>query len=230
MKISERSYSTKVLRPKPLIHQEDDGSFLVMATSWGHPEHAQLALEEVVKYISAAKSDVEVTSPFEFLTCLTDEVNYVRTGILIANDMLYRGQNRTEYQSGVEIMALFKRGSQVAWAQVGSPSLLIQRKNQGLQPLSVIPDLSSELSSAQQTLAPLPSQLLGLDRTCYVQCGHTHVGSEDQLVLLASSVMATSLWNKENHDVDLGLITKRMIQENPESPFWLGLIRFQDDL
>lgn len=225
MNLQERSYSTKVLRPKPLIHKEDDGSLIVIATSWGQPEHAQRAMDEVVKYVSAAKADVEVTSPFEFLSCLSDEVNYVRTGILLANDMLYRGENRAEYFSGVEIMAIFRRGNQVAWAHVGCPSLLIQRQNQGLQPLSVGLDLSSE---SLEGLPPLPAQLLGLEPTCYVQCGHTSIAIGDQLVLLASPKIANTLWQKESTSVDLGNITTSMIQENPESPFWLGLIQIAE--
>lgn len=227
MKMQERSYSTKILRPKPLIHREDDGSLIVVATSWGQPEHAQRALDEVVKYVSAAKADVEVTSPFEFLTCLTDEVNYVRTGILIANDLLYRGENRAEYFSGVELMAIFKRGSQLAWAHVGCPSLFIQRKNQRLQPLSVGQDLSSESESFQRP--PLPAQLLGLDPTCYIHCGHTSVNEGDRLVLLASSRVATTLWTREGNSLDLSSVTTGMIQENPESPFWLGLIDVDAD-
>ncbi|AFY00173.1 hypothetical protein [Bdellovibrio bacteriovorus] len=223
MKLQERSYSTKILRPKPLIHREDDGSLFVIATSWGQPEHAQRALDEVVKYVSAAKADVEVTSPFEFLTCLSDEVNYVRTGILIANDLLYRGENRAEYFSGVELMAIFKRGPQVAWAHVGCPSLFIQRRNQRLQPLSIGQDLSSELPRPQ-ALPPLPSQLLGLDPTCYIQCGHTYVNEGDRLVLLASSSVATTLWTRDGDSLDLGSVTTGMIQEDPDSPFWLGLI------
>ncbi|WII70629.1 hypothetical protein QJS83_09180 [Bdellovibrio sp. 22V] len=229
MKLQERSYSTKIMRPKPAIHQEDDGSLIVIATSWGQPEHAQRAMDEVVKYVNAAKSDVEVTSPFEFLTCLSDEVNYVRTGMLIANDILYRGENKMEYFSGVEILALFKRGQQVAWGQVGCPSLFIQRKNQSLQPLSIGLDLSSELPVDSEALPPLPAQLLGLDPTCYVQCGHTHVQDGDQLVLLASSSVASSLWVHSGQAAELSTITNRMIQESPESPFWLGLVQMNQD-
>lgn len=228
MKLQERSYSTKIIRPKPLIHREEDGSLIVVATSWGQPEHAQRAMDEVVKYVNAAKADVEVTSPFEFLTCLSDEVNYVRTGILIANDHLYRGENRTEYFSGVELMAVFRRGSQVAWAHVGCPSLFIQRRNQHLQPLSMGLDLSSEMQ-ANQDLPPLPSQLLGLDPTCYIQCGHTLVQDGDRLVMLASSRIATSLWAREGSSLDLNSVTTGMIQESPESPFWLGLIDIGND-
>ncbi|KYG67665.1 hypothetical protein [Bdellovibrio bacteriovorus] len=228
MKLQERSYSTKILRPKPLVHQEDDGSLIIVATSWGQPEHAQRALDEVVKYVSAAKSDVEVTSPFEFLSCLTDEVNYVRTGILIANDILYRGENKMEYFSGVEILALFRRGTQLAWAQVGCPSLFIQRKNKSLQPLSIGLDLSSERLDDGDSLPPLPAQLLGLEPTCSIQCGHTSVNDGDRLILLASTTIATSLWVSQSEPAELGSVTTKMIQENPEAPFWLGLIKVEE--
>ncbi|HWU42160.1 MAG TPA: hypothetical protein VN132_01940, partial [Bdellovibrio sp.] len=137
MKLQERSYSTKILRPKPLIHVEADGSLIVVATAWGEHEPAQRALEEVAKYVNSAKADVEVTSPFEFLGCLTDEANYVRTGFMLANEILYRGENRTQYSCGVEIAALFHRGDQLAWAHVGCPSLFLQRQRQRLQPLSI---------------------------------------------------------------------------------------------
>lgn len=229
MILQERSYSTKILRPKPMIHREDDGSLIVIATSWGQPEHAQRAMDEVVKYVSAAKSDVEVTSPFEFLTCLSDEVNYVRIATLIANDILYRGENKVEYFSGVELVALFKRGPQLAWAHVGCPSLFIQRKNQALQPLSIGLDLSTEIQVGDVVNPPLPAQLLGLDPTCNIQCGHTHVNDGDQLVLLASTAVAPSLWTKSSQSQDLGSITKGMIQDSPEAPFWLGLVNLSED-
>lgn len=225
MKLQERSYSTKIMRPKPLIHQEDDGSLIVIATSWGQPEHAQRALDEVVKYVRAAQSDVEVTSPFEFLTCLSDEVNYVRTGLLIANDVLYRGENKTEYFSGVEVLALFQRNGQIAWAHVGSPGVFIQRYEQSLQPLSVGLDLSSEMPSASVPLPPLPAQLLGLDPTCNVSCGHTRVAPHDRLVLLASSTVAPSLWSNDSREIELNTVSNRMIQAAPETPFWLGLVQ-----
>jgi hypothetical protein len=155
---------------------------------------------------------------------MTDEANYVRTALMIANDTLYRGENKNQYFSGVEILAMFKRGSQLAWAQVGSPSIFIQRENQRLQPLSVSADLSSELRTSAEALPPLPSQLLGLDRTCNIQAGHTFVREGDQIVLLAGTSVATSIWTLEPHEGSLNRITDRMIQEEPELPFWLGLI------
>lgn len=229
MKLNERSYSTKIIRPKPLIHQEDDGSLIVLATVWGQAEHGQRAIDEVVKYVNAAKADVEVTSPFEYLNCLTDEANYVRTALHIANDILYRGENRKEYLSGVEIMALFCRGNQVAWAHVGCPSLFIQRSDRRLQPLSIGMDLSSELKDQNEVLAPLPAQLLGLEPTCHVRSGHTRISDGDQLILLGSSLIANSLLIRPFGKFALADITNRMIQEEPENPFWLGLVDLADN-
>lgn len=226
MKLQERSYSSKILRPKPQIHMEEDGSLIVIATSWGQPEHAVRATEEIVKYVNAAKADVEVTSPFEFLSCLSDEVNYVRTGMLIANDILYRGENKTEYFSGVEILAIFRRGPQVAWAQVGCPSILMQRRDQSLQPMAMSLDLSSEFHFAEEALSPLPAQLLGLEPTCDIHCGHTYIRGGDQLVLLSSAQVAQALWTSGREPLNLTTVTNRMIQEAPETPFWLGLLEF----
>lgn len=224
MKLQERSYSTRILRPRPILHTEDDGTLIVVATTWGQPEHGQRAVEEVVKYVNAAKADVEVTSPFEFLACLPDEVNYVRTALQIANDMLYRGENRMEYFSGVEILALFRRGNMLAWAQIGNPSIFAQRASQRLQPLSVGLDLSRELNTDVQTLPPMPTQLLGVEPSCNIQCGHTRLEEGEQVVLLASSSIAPSLLTRDAGNFSLGEITQKMIQENPEAPFWLGLV------
>lgn len=223
MKLQTRSYSTKVMRPKPVIHEEEDGSLIVIATSWGLAEHANRVVEEVAKYVSAAKSDVEVTSPFEFLTSLTDETNYLKIAIQIANEQIYRGENKLEYFSGVEVLALFYRGSQLAWAHVGQPNILIQRGKCQLQPLSIGLDLSSEVATGSATMAPLPAELIGLDPTCYIRCGSTRVEQGDRLVLLASSTLASSLWSQVE-ELDFGAVTNRAIQEAPETPFWLGLV------
>lgn len=224
MGLKERSYSTKNLRPKPLVHESEDGAFLVVATSWGEPEHAAKVIEEVVKYVEAAQSDVEVTSPFEFLTCLTDEVNHLRIAIQIANDLLYRGENRNEYFSGVEILAILKKGSQLAWAQVGNPSLLIQRKNQTLQPLSIGFDYSVDFSSPNNRLAPLPVSLIGLDPTVNIQCGDTRIEKGDHLVFFAGSAIAPVVWTEEAQ-IEFEVLAKRLIQSSPEVPFWLGVLQ-----
>ena len=221
MNLIERSYSGKIIRPKPHLVVNEEKDLIIICTSWGAPEHAEKAAEEIQKYVHSAKADVEVTSPFEFLTCLTDEVNYLRTSLLIVNDYLYRSENRTEYYAGVEALVLFKRGRQLAWAQVGGPSILIQRSGGSMQPLSVSGDFASE---KQDLMGPLPQNLLGTDRSCFINVGHTTFDENDKLVLVASSILSTHLWRR-SQDLDLNGITQSMIQENSENPFWLGIVQ-----
>lgn len=223
MKLQERSYSSKLFRPKPVIHAEADGSLLIVATSWGEPEHANKAVEEVVKYVHAARGDVEVTSPFEFMTVLSDQANYLRIGTLIANDMLYRSENKAEYVSGVELLVLSQQGPQLAWAQVGAPHLLLQRKSRPVSPLAVCYDHSFEIGLRGEAVAPLPSHMAGLDPSCNIVSGDLQVQEGDRLVLLASSQLPAALWASSSGS-DLQAITKSMIEVDADQPFWLGLV------
>lgn len=229
MKIQDRSYSSKVFRPKPHVHMEADGSLLVVATSWGQPEHAAIVADEIVKYVTAARGDVEVTSPFEFKTCLSDEANHLRIGTLIANDVLYRGENKGEYVSGIEILALSRRGRQVAWVQAGAPHLLLRRAGKAIVPIATSFDYSFECLSESPILSPLPSRLLGVDPTCNLSCGDFQAGAHDMMVLLASSNLPQAMWTDAG-PIDLQGLTRKMVQEDADSPFWMALVDFTDEL
>lgn len=227
MKVLERSYSTKTFRPKPHLVSEADGSLLVIATSWGLPEHAQMVADEVAKYVSAARGDVEVTSPFEFLTCLSDECNHLRISFLIANDLLYRGENKNEYVGGVELVAISRVGHQLSWAQVGAPHILLSREGRPLVPLATSFDHSFELGLMGQKPPPLPSRLLGVDPTCQIVCGDLQVNDNDHLILLSSSTLPQALWTSVN-PFDLGSVTRQMTSDDPDHPFWVGQVSLSD--
>lgn len=212
-----------MFRPKPHVHVEADGSLMVIVTSWGLPEHAVTVADEVVKYVTAARGDVEVTSPFEFMTCYSDMANHLRIALLIANESLYRSQNRSEYVSGVEILVVSREGEQLTWAQVGGPHFLLHRKERPLAPLSVCFDHSFEIGLLGGTAAPLPSRLLGVENSCQIVCGDLHIQSEDRLVLLSSSHLPVSLWTEADAP-ELPGLTKKMIAENSDRPFWLGIV------
>lgn len=225
MKLQERSYSSKIFRPKPHVHVEADGALLVVATSWGLPEHAALVAGEIANYVTAARGDVEVTSPFEYLTSLSDAANDLRISMLVANDVLYRGENKSEYVSGVEVLAILRQDSQVAWAQVGSPHLLLRRPGRPLVPLATSFDHSFELALQGKHEAPLPSRLLGVDPSCQIVCGDLQAGADDLLVLLSSSQLPPALWTAPG-PFDLRNLTGHLIAENPDLPFWIGLVDF----
>lgn len=228
MKIDERSYSTKTVRPRPAIHIEADGSFLVISTSWGSPEHADKVNEDVAKYIQATKADVEVTSPFEFLRSLTSEANYLRIATLISNEYLYRSSNKNDYQAGVETLLLLRKGSQIAYAQVGAPHLLIQKKDRVVVPISVSFEASLEMSSeGEELLPPLPQAILGADSSLNIRTGDFRIDDGDRLILYAGCVWPKSFWSS-NQASDLQQLTQNLVQVDPESPFWLGIVSLED--
>jgi len=223
MKIQHRSYGGKFFRPKPLIHEEDN--FAVIVTCWGSGEHAPRVVEEIVRYISAAAEDVEMTSPFEHIAGLSEEANYLRIACFLANDLVIRGENRLEYNSGYEVLSLVRSGDQLAWAQVGSPQILYKRPHSTTIPLAAQGDLNLE-AFAKKSIAPLPARLLGLERTCQVNCGDIRVAEKDQLVLLSSDSLPRSLWlDPPQEALSLEKVTNWMAEENPESAFWMGLLQ-----
>ncbi len=228
MRIAERSYSTKNFRPRPEIYVEPDGSFIVVTTSWGSSEHAARLNEDVSKYIQAAKADVEVTSPFEFLTSLTNQANYLRIATLIANETFYRSENKVAYQAGLETLLLLRTGSQMAYAQVGSPHLLIQKSDKVMAPISVNFDSSFEMSGEDGMLMPpLPQTLVGTDTNLNIRVGDFHIRDSDRLILYAGGVWPESIWSS-SYSADLQQMTQKLVQKNPDAPFWLGIVELSD--
>ena len=80
MPIQERSYGGKLFRPTPETHIEEDGSFGVIATPWGSRGAAKRTIEILTDYILSARHDMEATSPFQKLTCLSALANNCAPG------------------------------------------------------------------------------------------------------------------------------------------------------
>lgn len=222
MKLLERNYSSQIYRPKSEIFNDENYNLIIVSTSWGMPEHSQKVIEEISRYVSAAKADIEVTSPFEFLSCYPSDVNYLRVASMICNDILYRQFNSVEYMAGVEFTAILQTGNQISWAQVGSSSLFLNRLEQGLIPLNFSVDLSVDLMQS----APLPQNLLGSDYHCNMRLGHCLARPTDQLILLSSSYVPATIFSKNTGLITLEEITHELVSKNPESPFWTGIVTF----
>ncbi|MBK9324104.1 MAG: hypothetical protein IPM97_14360 [Bdellovibrionaceae bacterium] len=229
MKLEERSYSSKTLRPRPTIYAEQDGSLLIITTSWGEAGLANKVNEDIAKYVQAATADVEVTSPFEFMTCLTDEANYLRVAALICNESLYRSDNRGEYVAGLETLILYRKENKVAFAQVGAPNLMLQKKGLGLTPISANGDTAFELAdnSEGSEIAPLPRDLLGIDSSLNIRCGDFRIAAGDRLFLYSGIFWSDALWTVASNGGLLPKITQNIARKNPDSPFWIGLVSFE---
>lgn len=213
MVLKSRSYSTSAFRPTPLIWNSDEGDLVIIASSWGEQEHAQLVIDEISKYVVAAKSDVEVTSPFEYLPVLSPEVNYLRIGFQIANEVVYRTLNKNEYAAGVEVLALLRTHKMLAWAQVGQPSLYLGSRT-GIEPIGVERNIGSNL----------PARILGVDSSLYIQCGSLTLKEDHQLVVLSGQSSCANFYSQASSVFSLDSLTSALVQSNERDPFWLGII------
>jgi hypothetical protein len=226
MSFDQRSYSGKLFRPTPEVHMHDDGSFGVIATPWGGRGAAKKVIEILTDYILSSRQDMEATSPFQKLTCLSPLANLLRTGIMLANDSIYREENKAEYQAGVEVLVFAHLHGELAFAQVGHPHIFLARPKLPWIPLSVQVDLSTELSQPPEILPPLPQNLIGLHTTTNMNLSSFRTQPGDRLVLLSHSVVSHPLYTVAFDQTNLDSISESLSKSHPDLPFWLGVLGF----
>jgi hypothetical protein len=223
MSFVERSYSGKLFRPAPEVHVEEDGSIGVIATPWGNRQTAKKAVEILKDYILSARQDMEATSPFQKLTCLSPLANNLRVGVMLVNDSLYREDNKAEYVGGVELVVFAVSQGELAFAQVGAPHLFLARQRLPWIPLSVQIDLATELSRPPQLLPPLPQNLVGLHTTSNMNISSMRVQAGDRLVFLSHSIVSHPMFALPYEQTELESISSGLSKRYPDLPFWLGV-------
>lgn len=223
MKIQERNYSTKVIKPKPVVFQSPDQNMIVVMTCWGESGFKDRIFDEIQKFIFAAQGDIEVTSPFEMNTYLSRDCNFLRMGTLLINDLVFRGENKDSYQSCYELIIIYKNENRISWSQVGTPNLFLL--NERLIPLSV--SLPLNHSATEQAL-PLPQQYLGTEMHCHFQLGEIAVNSSHRLFLFNETSLNKDIWALSSTEFTMDQAIKSQIQFDPESPFWMAIIDFKD--
>lgn len=221
----ERPYAGKTFRPRPEIHIDEAAQSLIVATPWGARSAAKKVIERMNDYLSLAREDDEATSPFERLSCLSNQANNLRIATLLANEAVYREDNTQEYRSGVEVFAALLDENEVVWVQAGGPHILLGRHGRTLLPLGSNIDLSYDLSD-QETgwLPPLPSQLLGLDSSINLNINSFRSHPGDRVVLLSYSHLPELLFSLPDEQRELEPLSKRLATEQPDMAFWLGIL------
>lgn len=226
MSFDQRSYSGKLFRPTPEVHMSEDGTFGVIATPWGNRSAAKKVIEILTDYILSARQDMEATSPFQKLTCLSPLANNLRTGIMLANDSIYREDNKQEYQAGVEVLVFAVSEGELSYAQVGHPHLFLSRPMLPWIPLSVQVDLATELSEPPEILPPLPQNLIGLHPSTNMNLSSFRVKKSDRLVFLSHSVVSHPMYTAAFEQTNLDTISELLSKSHPDLPFWLGVLSF----
>lgn len=216
MQLRERSYSGQVFRPKPLIDADSKPGTVIIATSWGAPEHATKVVQKVNDFLSLA-AEPDATAMGSYIEGLGTQANRLRSAALLANETLFSNENRAEYLAGVELTAFVIHNNSLSWVQVGTPHLLLSTRK-GLQPLSYSPDWAWQLGSD----SPLLCHGLGLEPHCQVQCGSVKVESMDKVILVSRSSIPGIFYSQEK--LELSDLSQVLVEDSPDTPFWLGIL------
>jgi hypothetical protein len=223
----ERPYSGTSFRPRPEIHLDTQSNLLIVATPWGNRSSAKKVIDRMVDYLVLAREDREATSPFERLSCLSTDANNLRIATLLANEALYREDNKQEYHSGVEIFAAMLEDDEFVYLQAGCPQILLGRKGRTLLPLGSQVDLAFDLSIGNEILPPLPAQMLGLDSSVYMTINSFRARPDDKVILLSHSHLPETIFTMTGEEANLDHVSRTLAQKYPDLAFWLGIVKLQ---
>ncbi len=221
--LAERTYPGEIPRPSINLTVHADQRVFVAGTPWGDNEALRVLCDTVKEFLSSSIGDQEATSPFAKLPGLSLLENNLRTSVLIANERIFQTYNKEVYSSSCEAVIFHTENSQVAWVQMGQPHILLLRKYK-LYPLQVAIDLGVDFRCP----APLPSRLIGLERTWDLEVRSLNLEEEDVLVLLARSMIPPSFFNQNlmaEPEGILDVLFEASVADDPRSPFWISLLK-----
>ncbi len=224
MNFEERSYPGTRLRPRPECEFSPAEGLLAIATPWGPRSAAKSTIKTIADFVSTHFRDPEATSPFPRIPALSDVANTIRIGTLLANDHLYRTENKDEYRAGVEFFAAMKKDHEISWLQVGLPHVILLRKGRSPLTLGSSIDLSMEVSPGKMgTPDPLASDCLGVQSIPPLFINSFRYQEGDQLLLLSYTWPPPKLYSLPEEKWNLGDLTEQLIQVEKDQPFWIGL-------
>ena len=182
-KISSHNGTQKF--PQTHVHSLLNDNLLVCVRLWSGPEVEQKAVDEILRYLSAADADLEVTTPFDYIESLSSLSNKVRVALLLANEALYV-DNKEKYSQGFEIAICYKHGKEISLGSVGRFAFTAQKKDKKF--------LMFESGGFLDDLVLLPTDLLGIEREVDIKC--TSVSTRDlSLIQISSNFDQNTFWS-----------------------------------
>ena len=222
MSINYRSYGGQYFRPKPTVEYDPQFELCLIATPWGNPSSLSDALQIIKDYCTSSKNGIEATTPFEHITCLSPLANRLRVAAQLANNYLLNQSNQSEYITGVELTLISKDKFEIAILQVGQPQVFLKRENLDLQPL--IASTSPRYLSEHSPSPPLPDEMLGIHNKVNWTIKTFRSQPNDKILLLSHSFIPREIYSLSENQFDLNQISWTLTKNNPEHPFWLGLL------
>lgn len=222
---TERPFSGSTFRPRPEIFLDADTKTLIVATPWGSRDAARRVIDRMKDYLLLAREDVEATSPFERLSCLSGTANRLRIAALLANEALFREDNQKEYKSGVELFAAVLEDDEFVWLQCGNPQVLLSRAGRKPLPLGSQIDLSFDLSDGPDLMPGLPAQVLGLDSSLNLSLNSFRARAGDKIALVSHSHLPEAIFGAADDTMTVDSLSRLVATASPDHAFWIGLLQ-----
>lgn len=203
----------------PKVHYTMDptGKSLVVACSWGSPDLAVEIADHISAEINQPSRTSDETQIRGAKTTLPTPDEKIREAFEKAHNIVLKS-NADEYKEGLEVLVLQESGQQIYFAHVGGPQIF-SMSSQGDMQLMVA---SASLHSKSSDLAPLPSLLLGVEKSMDLSIGHFAVDSIRSLVLSSQPIIPKKLLTAKS--LDLQKLVEVYTHHNAEAPFWVGFL------
>ncbi|MCB9073292.1 MAG: hypothetical protein H6623_06690 [Bdellovibrionaceae bacterium] len=224
MKITDRSYGGKIFRPHPEVFINDEQTLFIAATPWGQSAIAKDFIDLVTDYWRDAINDPQKTSVYQSGDVLDAQEHLFKMSILAAHEDIHDKYNDGELLAGLEFVCFLKHNNKLSWFQVGAPTAVLLRNN-AMTPLFHPVDFSFDFSTPQETLPPLPKELLGLQKQLQIYTGKIRLQEHDRFLLVSRSYIPSQFFqNQTPESLSLDSATAILAQENQEHPFWIALL------
>lgn len=213
MKLTTRSAFSREQFANTQVYQQLNNQLVIVLRSWGSSEYNQKVVDEITHYLSTTQADIEVTTPFDYMESLSSLANRTRVAILLAHDLFYKTDNRSEYVVGFEVLVMFRNKSEMAWAQVGRFS--VAKLHEGR--MNYIHCTGTDLDT--ETL--MPAQLIGLEKEVTVAAGSLKMDDHTQLVV-ASTYGCEIILNETSSDGDT---TSSLVEPSTSTgSYWFSVV------
>lgn len=227
MKLEHRCFSGKSFRPPPEILVNKDLQMFAIATPWGPSFQTKKTLDFLVQNYESLSSDKEKTNIYQQLSSLSEEENILRSLLLSCNEWIFNEQNKAkEYNFGYELVCGNFKNGKLVFIQAGHPFIYLDRADLPLQPLGHVLDFSALFSKAERRLPPLPSTLMGIYPDKHFSVFSFPVIPGDRLIFISRDFIQNSLLDTPRKERNLEHLLSVLIEENEESPLWLGILSF----
>lgn len=214
MRLQQRSFSGPSFRPTPITELEASHNLFMVATSWGEPDASSRVLARIKDFMqmSADPDATVVGAKVEELIRLDARM---RSGALLANDLLLQTDNSQEYKSAVELALVSVQKNMLHWVQIGCPHILIA-SDKGLEPVCYTPDWSWQLHQS----SPLMGAALGLEKACQLNCGSYRLTPGQSLIFISRNQLPPHLYSQQ--DMSLDSLSRVLVDDNSDEPFWIA--------